>query len=261
MNKLLATVFVTLAPAAVFAADIDAGRERAAVCTACHGANGVAVSPDIPNLAAQNVKYLDTQLKAFRSGSRKNAMMNAMAAPLSDDDIANVAAFFNSLTPGTQSESSPVGRALDQIELAFPSDYKQAFRRYSIVDQAGPKRVRYNFVNRAGLSGLDANGMAADGTFILTEVYAAKLDGAGKPVTGADGHYVPGKFLTIAAMEKRAGRGSVVPESLRNGDWLYALFTPEGKPKKTAQAKCLACHKSLHDADYLFSYDALKKAN
>ncbi len=261
MLKLFAIAMAALAPATLFAADIDAGRERAVACTACHGANGVAVSADIPNLAAQNVEYLETQLKAFREGKRKNALMNSMAASLTDEDIANVTAFFNSLAPGTKSEISAMGQALDDVKLAFPSDYKQTFKRYSIVDQAGPKRVRYDFVNQAGLSGLDAQGMSAYGTYIVTEIYAAKLDDSGNPVKGDDGHFVPDKLLAIAAMEKLAGQGAVVPEALRNGDWLYGLFKADGSPSATAQAKCLACHKPLHDADYLFSYNALKQAN
>ena len=82
------------------AADIEAGKAKVAtVCAACHGANGVSVSDAIPNLAAQRAGYLESQLKALKDGSRKNAIMNAIAAQLSADDMANVAAFFASL-PG-----------------------------------------------------------------------------------------------------------------------------------------------------------------
>ena len=84
------------------AADLAAGKARVdAVCAACHGANGVSVSDTIPNLAGQRVAYLEAQLRAFRSGTRKNALMNAMAAQLNNNDVANVAAYFNSLPPGT----------------------------------------------------------------------------------------------------------------------------------------------------------------
>src|SRR5215831_12605997 len=97
MNKLLGmSVLVVLAPLAQ-AADIEAGKAKVAtVCAACHGANGVSVSDTIPNLAAQRAAYLETQLKALKDGSRKNQIMNAIAAQLSPDDIANVAAFFAS---------------------------------------------------------------------------------------------------------------------------------------------------------------------
>src|SRR6266446_1874179 len=100
MKKVLGlSVVLAVAPFAQ-AADIEAGKGRAAtVCAACHGANGVSVSDAIPNLAAQRPAYLETQLKALKDGSRKNPLMNAMAAQLSPDDIANVAAYFASL-PG-----------------------------------------------------------------------------------------------------------------------------------------------------------------
>ncbi|HEX6828714.1 MAG TPA: c-type cytochrome, partial [Burkholderiales bacterium] len=59
-----------------FAADIDAGKAKvASVCAACHGAAGVSVSETIPNLAAQRAGYIEAQLKAFKDGTRKNAIM------------------------------------------------------------------------------------------------------------------------------------------------------------------------------------------
>ena len=84
-----------LAAPAVKAADMAAGKAKAEeVCAACHGANGVSVSAKIPNLAGQKEKYLVAQLKAFKSQSRKNALMNAIAEQLSGDDMANLAASF-----------------------------------------------------------------------------------------------------------------------------------------------------------------------
>jgi cytochrome c553 len=60
-------------------------------CVACHGADGIAVNPDAPNLAGENTVYLDTQLKAFRSGRRQNEQMSPVAAAL-DDAQARAAA-------------------------------------------------------------------------------------------------------------------------------------------------------------------------
>lgn len=90
------------------AADPEAGKQKAAACTACHGANGISVAPDIANLAGQKDAYLKAQLQAFRGGTRKNPLMNAMAAQLSDTDIANLAAFFASLPPGRAQERDEV---------------------------------------------------------------------------------------------------------------------------------------------------------
>ena len=98
-KALVLAVLLAFAPAGQ-AKDIEAGKAKVgAVCAACHGANGVSVSDTIPNLAGQRATYLETQLKALKDGSRKNAIMNAIATQLSAEDISNVAAFLASL-PG-----------------------------------------------------------------------------------------------------------------------------------------------------------------
>jgi cytochrome c553 len=89
----------TLAASAnvAFAADAAAGKAKAASCAGCHGANGISAVPTYPNLAGQKEAYLSKQMKAFKDGSRKDPTMNAMAAPLSDADIANISAFYAGL--------------------------------------------------------------------------------------------------------------------------------------------------------------------
>lgn len=78
--------------------DISAGRKRAEVCMACHGENGTAVVPSVPNLAGQNQQYLEKALIAYRGGQmRQDPTMTEMAKPLSDADIANLAAFWHRL--------------------------------------------------------------------------------------------------------------------------------------------------------------------
>lgn len=71
--------------------------EGAAACAACHGQNGIAVQPQWPTLAGQYEDYLVHSLKQYRSGERQNAMMMPMAANLSDEQIAQLAAYFSSL--------------------------------------------------------------------------------------------------------------------------------------------------------------------
>ena len=84
----------------VFAADAAAGKNKAALCAACHGAEGMAPMAMYPNLAGQNEPYLVSALKAYRSKDRNGGMsgiMQMQAAALSDDDIDNLAAYFASL--------------------------------------------------------------------------------------------------------------------------------------------------------------------
>lgn len=80
----------------VSAADIKAGEQKAAMCSGCHGQGGNSSNAQWPSLAGQQTTYLVNQLKAFKSGDRKNPMMQPMAANLSNDDINNLAAYFSS---------------------------------------------------------------------------------------------------------------------------------------------------------------------
>ena len=74
----------------------EAGKSRAVVCSACHGVDGNSNNPIWPKVAGQHAAYIVKQLKAFKSGERKDPVMASMAAPLSDQDMENVAAYFAS---------------------------------------------------------------------------------------------------------------------------------------------------------------------
>ncbi|MEO1574985.1 MAG: cytochrome c [Pseudomonadota bacterium] len=81
------------------AADLEAGKKMAAeVCASCHGAEGKAIADNFPNLAGQYEDYLKHSLRGYRDGSRKNAVMAGFATNLSDEDIANLAAWYASQT-------------------------------------------------------------------------------------------------------------------------------------------------------------------
>ena len=79
------------------AQDAAAGKAKAAACAMCHGPVGIAAAPDTPNLAGQPASYIEEQLKAYRGGSRRHEVMSLMARPLTDADIANLAAWFSSI--------------------------------------------------------------------------------------------------------------------------------------------------------------------
>lgn len=79
-----------------FKADIAKGQQLATACLACHTADGTRGSPANPILQGQHPEYIAKQLAEFKSGKRKNAIMQGMAAPLSDDDMKHIAAFYAS---------------------------------------------------------------------------------------------------------------------------------------------------------------------
>ena len=82
--------------AAQAAGDVAAGKAKAAACAGCHGANGQGVPPN-PALAGKSEDLLLQDMKDYKSGKRANAVMKALVQPLSDQDMANLAAYYGSL--------------------------------------------------------------------------------------------------------------------------------------------------------------------
>lgn len=262
MTRLLGLSFLLLAAPLTHAADIEAGKAKVAtVCAACHGAAGVSVSESIPNLAAQRAGYIENQLKAFKDGSRKAPIMNAIAAQLSPDDVANVAAYFASLAgaaPGIRSDLLP---HIAKTRATFPEAYKRTFTRYTTVDLAGPKQVRHFYANPVALKAAREGRDLPDGSVLLGEIYSAQLGPDKNPVTGPDGRFVPDQLVGYAVMAREAGWGKEIPEMLRNADWNYAVFTAARQPRPGVnQAECFACHKPLEKASFAFTLKQLASA-
>ena len=82
----------------------------AQLCVSCHGENGIAVAPIYPSLAGQHEDYLVRALNEYKHGGRKNPVMKGFAANLKDEDIAQIAAYFSSLTPALATEPRPYTR-------------------------------------------------------------------------------------------------------------------------------------------------------
>ena len=81
------------------AADIAAGKEKAELCSGCHGEAGISQTENIPSLAGQPDQFLQWQLVFFRAGARKNEQMQPIVEQINNDDIRNLGAYFASLTP------------------------------------------------------------------------------------------------------------------------------------------------------------------
>ncbi len=103
ISALLAAGLVLASGSASAKGDVAAGRKKAQVCAACHGADGNAVDPQYPRLAGQYQDYLRQALHEYKDGQRKNPIMAGFAANLSDQDIDDLAAYFSSL-PGKLSD-------------------------------------------------------------------------------------------------------------------------------------------------------------
>lgn len=81
------------------AADIAAGKEKAELCVACHGENGISQMENIPSLAGQPDLFIQWQLVYFRAGARKNEQMQPVVEQITNEDIRNLGAYFASLAP------------------------------------------------------------------------------------------------------------------------------------------------------------------
>ena len=93
----LASLACLLLPVAASAQEAEVPVALLGTCVACHGADGIGKAPQYPNLAGQKAPYLEKQLKAFRSGERVDPNMAPLAKLLTDEDIAKLAAYFESL--------------------------------------------------------------------------------------------------------------------------------------------------------------------
>lgn len=261
MNPIVLSAAVALLATPALAADPEAGREMAQQCAGCHGEAGVSVSGEIPNLAAQKAEYLEEQLEAFREGERTNPLMNAVAAQLEDAEIENLAAHFAALPGAAPEATGTMSAELAGTKPRFPGDYANEFTRYTTISFPDRDQVRHYWANDAALEAARAGEAFPPGALLFVEIYKAELDDAGMPVEGEDGQFVEADLAAFTAMEKSSGWGDAVPEILRNDDWRYAVFTPEGEHKAgTNEGSCLACHKPLEETDYVFTYDTLQAA-
>jgi cytochrome c553 len=97
--------------------DATRGTAKAAVCSACHGPNGNSSSPEWPRLAGQNAVYIAEQLRLFRTGVRNNPVMKPLASTLSDEDIDDLAVYYEAQTPAGLEADPSYWRAGEALYL------------------------------------------------------------------------------------------------------------------------------------------------
>jgi len=97
-TRIVLSVALLALSSTAFAAsgDATAGKKKSTPCAACHGENGVSVSPEFPNLAGQYPDYIEAALRHYQNGKRKNPIMAAQVKELSHKDILDLAAYFSS---------------------------------------------------------------------------------------------------------------------------------------------------------------------
>ena len=121
--------FSVIGQTAIASGNVEAGKAKSVTCAACHGAEGISSIPENPNLAGQVPGYIADQLAAFKSGERKNALMGGMAAPLSEEDMANLDAYYVSL----QAASGNISEEEKDLALEGEKIYRGGFAERQIA--------------------------------------------------------------------------------------------------------------------------------
>ena len=112
-SQLALCILLGFSASAGAAGDPAAGQEKSAMCQGCHGPDGNSFSPEWPNLAGQVPSYLSKQLHDFQSGARKDPTMSSMVEGLSDEDIADIVAYFaKQKAKAEEGKSNSKGRKL-----------------------------------------------------------------------------------------------------------------------------------------------------
>lgn len=146
--------------------------------------------------------------------------------------------------------------------MPFPPGFPQGFTLYAQVDDERQATVQRRYANATAWQAARAGLALPAGSVILVATHGAALDAAsGQPLRDAQSRLVPGALRAYAGMQAEAGWGQALPETLRNGDWHYALFDATGQKRESMNhAECLACHRPQGATDYVFTLPALREA-
>ena len=144
--------------------------------------------------------------------------------------------------------------------VIFPDNYA-AGAKWLVVDKADRKELHEHYVTPAALEAARRGQPMPSGTVFTLVRYAAQLDAQGDLARDADGHFVKGEIAGFGVMEKRTGWGSDYPDTLRNGEWEYRVFTPDKKPNPNMKlTACFECHKTQAARDFVQAYEKLEQA-
>jgi len=147
----------------------------------------------------------------------------------------------------------------EEPRIKYPADYKQTFTNYLSLDRTqNPDQIIRLFANDIALKGVRETGEFPDGSILVGEIYKAKKDASDKVIGSKLNRRIRGKLALIAVMEKQKGWGAKFPDGLKNGDWDFAAFKPDGTDAKKDLNSCRQCHSPLTDSKHLFSYEHLK---
>lgn len=136
-------------------------------------------------------------------------------------------------------------------KVAFPADWAKG-TMYGTVDRPDTKQYRELYTSAESLAAVRAGKPIPDGTVLTLAAYMAQVDANGVPLKDANGRFIKGNLAAVNVMQKGKGWGEDIPAAVRNGDWVYQSFTPDGKVNDKANlTACYQCHLPLSKDDYL----------
>ncbi len=136
-------------------------------------------------------------------------------------------------------------------KVAFPADWAKG-TLYATVDRPDTKQYREFYSTPDVVAAARAGKPLPDGAVIVLAAYMAQLDANGVPLKDANGRFLKGNLAAVNVQQKKKGWGDDIPAAIRNGDWVYQSFTPDGKVNDKANlAACYQCHLPFAKDDYL----------
>ncbi|MEX2518446.1 MAG: cytochrome P460 family protein [Paracoccaceae bacterium] len=152
------------------------------------------------------------------------------------------------------------GAAEDRV-LNLPADYRRSLELYLTADRVGSDQVISMFANDVVRDAARAGEPLPDGSILVGEIYSPKLDADGDPIESQIGRRVPGEFVAIVMMERRAEWADQYPDDLKVGGWEFEVFSPAGENLNRDTTACRECHQPLDQTEFTWSFDHIGGAN
>jgi plastocyanin len=143
-------------------------------------------------------------------------------------------------------------------KVVFPENWSKGVM-YATVDRPDTKQYREFYTTPDVLAAVKAGQPIPDGAVIVLAAYMAQVDAAGVPVKDAKGRFMKGNLAAVNVQQKKKGFADEIPASIRNGDWVYQSFTPDGKVNDKANlTACYQCHLPFAKDEFLTNFAKLK---
>ena len=143
-------------------------------------------------------------------------------------------------------------------KVAFPENWSK-WTMYATVDRPDTKQYREFYTTPDVIAAAKAGQPIPDGAIVVLAAYAAQQDANGVPLKDANGRFMKGNLAAVNVQQKKKGHGDEIPAAIRNGDWQYQSFAPDGKVNDKANlTACYQCHLPFAKDEYLTNLAKLK---